>query len=270
MDATNLVADTIYRTVELGLTITGTAIDETFTRIDCRPVEHDPACPTCGQPGRLRDHIERPLTDLPVVGHPTRILIRTPRFTCENPGCVTTIFRQRMNSVAAPKAALTRWLTARDQAFRDRVKIVAMDGFAAHHSAAKDVLLQARAVIDPFHVVHLAAEKLTVCRQRIQQVTLGHRGQSGDPLYGIRRALLTRNELRTDKQKARLEAVFVDEEHIDVEVTERVYQDLVSAYADQNRRAGKLAMFEVLTRIKSGDPEGTCRVGEYVNLIQVQ
>ncbi|MGC0367076.1 transposase [Rhodococcus sp. 27YEA15] len=73
-------------------------------------------------------------------------------------------------------------------------------------------------------------------------------------MYGIKRVLLTRKVLRTDKQKARLEAVFADEQHIDVEVTERVYQDLVAAYADSDKRAGKLAMFKVLGHIKSGVP----------------
>ncbi len=121
-----------------------------------------------------------------------------------------------------------------------------------HSRSGRAVLPQARTVMDPFHVVHLAAEKLTVCRQRIQQVTLGHRGRSGDPLYGIKRVLLTRKVLRTDKQKARLEAVFADEQHIDVEVTEHLYQDLVAAYCDPDKRTGKLTMFKTLKRIKSG------------------
>ena len=34
-------------------------------------------------------------------------------------------------------------------------------------------------VMDPFHVAHLAAEKLTVCRQRVQQDTCGYRGRTG-------------------------------------------------------------------------------------------
>lgn len=103
--------------------------------------------------------------------------------------------------------------------------------------------------------MHLAAEKLTVCRQRVQQETLGHRGRSGDPLYGIKRVLLTRKVLRTDKQKARLEAVFADEQHIDVEVAEHIYQDLVAAYATPDKRAGKLTMFKTLKRIKPGVPK---------------
>ena len=42
---TNLVADTICRTVELGVTITGAAVAEHLTHIDCRPVEHGPDLP---------------------------------------------------------------------------------------------------------------------------------------------------------------------------------------------------------------------------------
>lgn len=362
METTNLVADTICRTVELGLTITGAAISETTTHIDCRPVEHDPTCPSCGQCGQLRDHVNRTLTDLPVVGHPTCLNIRIPRFTCADPACEVTIFQQRLDTVAAPKttttkrcarwilqrlaidkmsvsavakalglswgtvntlalsltrdlvydqpghldgvrvlgvdehkwkhvrghgdpsfvtvivdltpvldgtgparllamvpgrstAALQDWLDQRDQAFIDRVKVIGMDGFAGYHRAAKESLPQARTVMDPFHVVHLAAEKLTLARQRIQQETCGHRGRSGDPLYGIRRVLLTRAEMRTDRQNARLAAVFAEEAHIGVEVTHGAYQDLVAAYGNPDRRAGKIAMFKILKRIKSGVPK---------------
>ncbi|AXY49656.1 hypothetical protein YT1_0199 [Rhodococcus ruber] len=33
--------------------------------------------------------------------------------------------------------------------------------------------------------MHLAADKLTVCRQRTQQATTRRRVRTGDPLYGI-------------------------------------------------------------------------------------
>lgn len=46
------------------------------------------------------------------------------------------------------------------------------------------------------------ANKLTLCRQRVLQDTFGYRGRSGDPLFGIRRIVLTGNELLTDNQKA--------------------------------------------------------------------
>ena len=45
--------------------------------------------------------------------------------------------------------------------------------------------------MDPFHVVALAGTKLDLTRQRIQHKTLGRRGHTGDPLYGIRRIART-------------------------------------------------------------------------------
>ena len=75
----NLVADTICRTAEIGLTITGAADAGTLTIIDAAPVTVDGLCPECGNPGKLRDHIVRTLVDLPVVGFPTRLHVRVPR-----------------------------------------------------------------------------------------------------------------------------------------------------------------------------------------------
>ena len=41
-----------------------------------------------------------------------------------------------------------------------------------------------------------------------------------------------------------------------VEVTAWCYQDLIAAYADSNKRSGKIAMFKCLKRIRSGIPIG--------------
>ena len=293
------------------MSITDAAVEAELTHLFCAPVTVDPACAECGVEGRLRDHVERRVTDLPIVGHPTRLHVRVPRFICENTACQVRIFQQRTPMLAEPRAKTTRrctrwilqrlaldrtsvaavakalglgwdlvndlaiskirtlvydepghldgvrvlgvdehkwkhvrgdgsssfvtvlvdltpavdgtgparlldmieggsakvltdWLDARDQVFRDRIKVVTMDGFAGYHTAAATAVPEARTVMDPFHVVHLSSEKLTLCRQRVQQATTGHRGRAGDPLYGIRRTLLTREELLTDKQKTKL------------------------------------------------------------------
>jgi transposase len=124
-------------------------------------------------------------------------------------------------------AAMKSWLEARSQGFRDQVRIVAMDGFGGDKNAATTALPDAVTVMDPFHVVALAEHKLDLCRQRVQQDTLGHRGRSGDPLYHTRRTLRTRLGLLTDKQKTRLKAVFALEEHVAVEVTWWAYQQII-------------------------------------------
>src|SRR5690625_648827 len=63
------------------------------------------------------------------------------------------------------KKVLATWLKERTQAFRDNIKGVTMDGFAGYHSDTVAELPDAIAVVDPFHVVQLAGEKLTLDRK---------------------------------------------------------------------------------------------------------
>jgi hypothetical protein len=76
----SVVADTIMRTIELGVTITDAAVDEETTTIFCTPVARDPRCPDCGREGRYRDTVTRPLTDLPVAGYPLVMKVAVPRY----------------------------------------------------------------------------------------------------------------------------------------------------------------------------------------------
>lgn len=138
-----------------------------------------------------------------------------------------------------------------------------MDGFSGYRTATAETLDKARAVMDPFHVVHLAAEKLTMCRQRVQQDTCSHRGRTGDLLYGIRRPLLTRIALLPDKQKARLRSgLDAREEHVAVAVTCAIYQALIDAYGQTNKRVGKIAMYKLLKRIRAGVPTRLAEVAQ--------
>ena len=152
------------------------------------------------------------------------------------------------------KQVFASWLSERPQEWRDQVEIVAMDGFTGFKTAAVDKLPDAVEVMDPFHVVQLAGDALDRCRQRIQQDTLGHRGRAGDPLYGARRTLHTGLDLLTEKQQARLDALFSDDDHAAVEVTWGVYQNLVDAYRNPDRAAGRQAMQKVIGAISRGVP----------------
>ena len=130
MNATaNLRADTICRTVELGVTITDAAVADDLTHLFCTPVTLDPVCAECRTAGCLRDHVQRKVTDLPIVGHPTRLHVRVPRLTCDNDGCGTRIFQQRMPALAEPRAKTTRrcsrWILQRLAIDRTSVSAVA-------------------------------------------------------------------------------------------------------------------------------------------------
>jgi transposase len=153
-------------------------------------------------------------------------------------------------------AALSGWLDRRTPEFRAQVKVVAMDGFAGYKNAATAAVPDAVTVMDPFHVVALAGTKLDLCRQRIQQHTLGRRGRTGDPLYRARRALRTRTELLTERQKARLTAVFAHDEHAPVQVTHWIHQQIIAAYAHPDPRQGKTLLARVIDTIRTGVPAG--------------
>lgn len=360
----NLVADTICRTAEIGLTITDAADAGTLTIIDATPVAVDDHCPDCQWSGAKRDHITRRLIDLPVVGFPTRLHVRLPRFTCSNTTCSRKIFQaslacaddgaklthrvtrwvlqrlavDRMSVTATAKAlgvgwelvnqvaldacrrlvyddpqhldgvrilgvdehvwkhtrkpgqpssfvtilvdltplaegrgparlldmrpgrsaeVLRTWLQERSPDFRQKVQVVTMDGFAGYATAVDQVLPQATKVMDPFHVVHLAADKLTGCRQRLQRETTGRRGRKDDPLYKHRRTLLTRTKYLTDRQKQRLEMLWAtDDDYVALEVTWMFYQDMIQAYGHPKKSEGKKLMSTVINTLRKGLPKG--------------
>lgn len=80
------------------------------TVIDATPVTVNDTCPDCGICGTRSDHVARRLVGLPVVGFPTRLRIRVPRFTCNNDSCRRTIFQVSL-AYADDEAKLTRRVT---------------------------------------------------------------------------------------------------------------------------------------------------------------
>jgi len=104
------------------------------------------------------------------------------------------------------KAAFKAWLADRPQAWRDRVEVVAMDGFTGFKTATAEELPQATAVMDLFHVVRLAGDALDRCRRRVQQDLHGHRGAHRRPALPGEADPAHRHRPAHDKQKARLAA----------------------------------------------------------------
>ncbi|MBP2217153.1 transposase [Arthrobacter sp. CAN_C5] len=152
------------------------------------------------------------------------------------------------------KQVFASWLKARPQQWRDRIEVVAMDGFSGFKSAAAEELPGAVPVMDPFHVIRLAGEGLDSCRRRVQQQSCGHRGRAGDPLYSARLTLHTGADLLTDKQRARLEALFETDTHVEVEASWGIYQRMVAAYREADRAKGRKLMQAVITSLGTGVP----------------
>ncbi|WP_366180606.1 ISL3 family transposase [Actinomyces timonensis] len=158
------------------------------------------------------------------------------------------------------KQALRTWLAGRPQAWRQGIEVVAMDGFTGFKTATTEQMPQATAVLDPFHVVRLAGDALDQCRRRVQQQLHGHRGRASDPLYKARRTLHTGIDLMTPSQQARLEALFAQEDHAQVEATWGVYHKMVAAYRHGDRAKGKTLMQEVIAATSSGVPQALSEV----------
>jgi transposase len=158
------------------------------------------------------------------------------------------------------KQAFKTWLADRDQSFRDRVEVVAMDGFTGFKTATTEELPDAVAVMDPFHSVRLAGDAMDDCRRRVQQHMHGHRGRKGDPLYNARRTLHTGADLHTDKQRDRITSLFAADEHVELEATWGIYQRMIAAYREPDRAKGREQMSNLIQAVSSGVPAALTEV----------
>ena len=153
------------------------------------------------------------------------------------------------------KQVFKQWLQDQPEDWRSRIEVVAMDGFTGFKTAATEALPQATEVMDPFHVVALAGDKLDQCRRRTQRQTTGRRGRKDDPLYKARRLLRTGAGLLSEKSWDRLEQLFADPQNTPVEVMWGVYQKIMAAYRAKNPAEGKSRMEQVMETLNTGVPE---------------
>ncbi len=110
---------------------------------------------------------------------------------------------------------LRAWMARIPLPWLGSVEVVSVDPHEGYRSAVVNPdpvtlrpspLADVTMVVDPFHLVRLANQAVTRCRQRVQQATLDHRGWKGDPLYDIRKLLLLGAERVDDTGWARLHA----------------------------------------------------------------
>ena len=142
------------------------------------------------------------------------------------------------------------------------MQIATLDPFQGYKSAIDDQLEDAVAVLDAFHVVKLGTQAMDEVRRRVQQDTLGRRGHSGDPLYGIRNILHAGAEKLTERQHARLARAWAaDERHLEVEVAWAGAQRLRAAYRHPNPAEGRKIAEIVIADFPSCPIPGIARLG---------
>ncbi len=86
---------------------------------------------------------------------------------------------------------LRRWLETKDPAWLRGISTVTTDLAESYRHGLSPDLAHTVRVADPFHVVRVGNRCLDKVRRRVQQETLHHRGRKADPLYRIRKLLLT-------------------------------------------------------------------------------
>ena len=74
----------------------------------------------------------------------------------------------------------------------------------SYRSGLTGRLDHATRVADPFHVVRVGNRCLDKVRRRVQNETLGHRGRKHDPLYRIRKIMLTSAERLDERGTERM------------------------------------------------------------------
>jgi transposase len=94
---------------------------------------------------------------------------------------------------------LRRWCARQDPLWLAGVKVVATDLAESYRAGTSPHLDHAVRVADPFHVVRVANRCVDQVRRRVQHETLGHRGRKADPLFRIRKLLLSGAE-RVDER----------------------------------------------------------------------
>jgi transposase len=80
------------------------------------------------------------------------------------------------------------------------------------------------------------------------------RGRKNDPLYRARRTLHTSADLLTDKQAARLTALFAIDEHVEVEATLGICQPMIAACRHSGPAAGRELMARLIESLSAGVP----------------
>ena len=156
--------------------------------------------------------------------------------------------------------ALVSWVSQRDPGWRAGIEVAALDPYRGYASALRTALPSTTGVLDAFHVVRLRFAVVDQVRQRIQREQTGHRGRTGDPLYGIRRLLRRAADHHSQRSWARLLAGLDAGDTPDEQLARTwiAAQDLRLIYHSPDRARAEQALYRWLSYCADADiPELT-------------
>jgi transposase len=123
------------------------------------------------------------------------------------------------------------FLDRQPEAWKARITYGALDMSATYAAVYSVILPKVAQVVDPFHVISLANRALDAVRRRVQTEQTGHRGRRDDPLYRVRRALLTGEEKLDEQAALRLSSLLqLGDPNAEVAIAYRVKERLRDFY----------------------------------------
>jgi transposase len=164
--------------------------------------------------------------------------------------------RSRLLDVVDGRAgsAVTGWLSERNDTWLAAVERVALDPYRGYYNALVGGLDAPEVVVDAFHIVRLGNVMVDEVRRRVQQHTLGHRGLKDDPLYGIRRLLLTGEERLSERGRARIRAgLAAGDRHDEVWYAWTIKEQLRAVYRAADEHAARDALVDFYDVARAAD-----------------
>lgn len=99
---------------------------------------------------------------------------------------------------------VARWIDTQPGSWKGMIEFGALDMSNTYAAVYSVTLPNAAQVVDAFHCVQLANRALDEVRRRVQREHKGHRGRRDDPLFRVRRVLLTGEERLGEAAQQRL------------------------------------------------------------------
>ena len=186
-------------------------------------------------------------------------------------GLVDLERRKLIDMVEGNSAAdLRRWCAGADPDWLGEIKVVATDLTDSYRAGMSPHLDHVIRVADPFHVVRIGNRCLDRVRRRVQNETLGHRGRKHDPLYRIRKILLTGNERLDDRGRERmLLGLRVGDPNDEVAGAWLAKESVRDVYLATNRADAEVLLDKTITGCREDEVDEIRSLGDTLEVVPV-
>jgi transposase len=142
---------------------------------------------------------------------------------------------------------VARWVHDQPGSWKGKIEFGALDMSNVYAAVYSVTLPKAQQVVDAFHCVQLANRALDEVRRRVQRDHTGHRGRRNDPLYRVRRVLLTGEERLDQAAQQRLTSLLeLGDPHAEVAIAYRAKERLREFYRCTDINTARAMLTELI------------------------